>query len=215
MAERPASSFQDRAFPAGPFLVGLTGSIGMGKSETAKIFKKLGIPVYDADEAVRELYAEGGAAVGAIGLAFPGAVKDGAVDRQALSEIVTKDNAAFQRLEEIVHPLVRNFRRAFLEKASEDGAALAVLDIPLLVEGGSEKDVDAVIVVSAPQAVQRERVLQRAGMTEEKLAAILARQTPDAEKRAKADYVIDTSKGLDHAAAQVEAIVSVLKDRLG
>ncbi|MGY9106005.1 MAG: dephospho-CoA kinase [Alphaproteobacteria bacterium] len=159
MAERPASSFQDRVFPAGPFLVGLTGSIGMGKSETAKIFKKLGISV--------------------------------------------------------VHPLVRNFRRAFLEKASEDGAALAVLDIPLLFEGGSEKDVDAVIVVSAPQAVQRERVLRRAGMTEEKLAAILARQIPDAEKRAKADYVIDTSKGLDHAAAQVGAIISVLKDRLG
>ena len=210
MAERPASPFLTR-----PYLIGLTGSVGMGKSETAKMFKQAGIPVYDADAAVRELYAEGGAAVGAIGLAFPGTVKSGAVDRRALSDIVTKDKAALQRLEEIVHPLVRNIRRAFLEKTSTEGASLAVLDIPLLFEVGSEKDVDAVIVVSAPAKAQRARVMERPGMTEEKFAAILARQIPDSEKRAKADFVIDTGKGLDHAAAQVEAIVSVLKDRLG
>ncbi len=220
MAERPANPIRTKPFLTGPFLgrpylIGLTGSVGMGKSETAKMFKQAGIPAYDADAAVRELYAEGGAAVGAIGLAFPGAVKRGAVDRHALSDIVTRDKAALQRLEEIVHPLVRNFRHAFLEKTSTEGAAIAVLDIPLLFEVGSEKDVDAVIVVSAPQEVQRERVMQRPSMTEEKFAAILARQTPDSEKRAKADFVIDTSKGLDHAAAQVEAIISVLKDRLG
>ena len=201
--------------PNRPFLIGLTGSVGMGKSETAKMFLRLGIPVYDADEAVCELYSVGGAAVGAIGLAFPGAVKNGAVDRQALSDFVTGDKAALQRLEEIVHPLVRNIRRAFLANVSADGAVLAVLDIPLLFEVGSEKGVDAVIVVSAPPDVQRARVFERPGMTEEKFATILARQIPDAEKRAKADFVIDTSKGLDHAAAQVEAIVSVIKERMG
>ena len=205
MAERSAK----------PFLIGLTGSVGMGKSETAKMFARLGLPVYDADAAVRDLYAEGGAAVGAIGSAFPSAVKNGVVDRQALSEIIAGEKAAFQRLEEIVHPLARDFRRVFLEKASADGAPMAVLDIPLLFETGSEKEVDVVVVVSAPQDVQRARVFERPGMTEEKFAAILARQIPDSEKRAKADFVIDTSKGLGHAVAQVEAIVRALRERLG
>jgi dephospho-CoA kinase len=199
---------------ASPFLIGLTGSVGMGKSETAKMFARLGIPVYDADAAVRELYAVGGAAVGAIGSAFPGAVKDGAVDRWALSEIIAGEREALQRLEEIVHPLVRGFRRAFLEKVSADGARMAVLDIPLLFETGSEKDVDVVVVVSAPRDVQRARVFERPGMTEEKFAAISARQIPDSEKRAKADFVIDTGKGLAHAAAQVDAIVRALRERL-
>lgn len=195
-----------------PLLIGLTGSVGMGKSETAKMFAKQGLPVYDADAAVRELYAQGGAAVGAIARAFPEAVKDGAVDREALSRIVTADAALLQRLEEIVHPLVRNYREAFLEKAAQDGAAMAVLDIPLLFESGSDKDVDVVVVVSAPEDIQRARVLARPGMSESKFAAILARQTPDAEKRAKADFVIDTSKGLEHAEAQVEAIISALEE---
>jgi dephospho-CoA kinase len=187
----------------------------MGKSETAKMFEQLGMPVYDADKAVREIYGPGGAAVGAIGMAFPGAVKNGTVDRNVLSDIVTGDRSAFQRLEEIVHPLVRNIRSDFLEKAAADGAEIAVLDIPLLFETGSEKEFDAIIVVSAPEEEQRARVMARPGMTEEKFAAILARQVPDAEKRAKADFVIDTGKGLDHAAAQVQAIVSAIKQRLG
>ena len=187
----------------------------MGKTETAKMFARLGIPVYDADAAVRELYAEGGAAVGAIGAAFPGAVKNGAVDRQALSEIIAGERGAFQRLEEIVHPLARNFRHAFLEKLSADGARMAVLDIPLLFETGSEKEVDVVAVVSAPQDIQRARVFERPGMTEKKFTAILTRQIPDSEKRAKADFVIDTGKGLAHAAAQVEVIVRALREGLG
>jgi dephospho-CoA kinase len=198
-----------------PLLIGLTGSVGMGKSETAKMFAKLGLPVYDADAAVRELYSQGGAAVGAIAMAFPEAVKDGVVDRDALSRIVTADAALLQRLEEIVHPLVRNYREAFLEKAARDGAAMAVLDIPLLFESGSDKDVDVVVVVSAPEEIQRARVLARPGMSESKFAAILARQTPDAEKRAKADFIVDTSKGLEHAEAQVEAIVSALEENKG
>jgi len=201
--------------PETPLLIGLTGSVGMGKSETAKMFARLGLPVYDADAAVRKLYAEGGAAVGAIGKAFPGAVKNGAVDRQALSQIIAQEKTALQRLEEIVHPLARGLRRAFLEKASADGAPMAVLDIPLLFETGSEKDMDVVVVVSAPEDVQRARVFERPGMTEEKFAAISARQIPDSEKRAKADFVIDTGKGLAHAQAQVEAIVDVLRKRLG
>jgi dephospho-CoA kinase len=141
-------------------------------------------------------------------------VKDGAVDRWALSEIIAGEREALQRLEEIVHPLVRGFRRAFLEKVSADGARMAVLDIPLLFETGSEKDVDVVVVVSAPRDVQRARVFERPGMTEEKFAAISARQIPDSEKRAKADFVIDTGKGLAHAAAQVDAIVRALRERL-
>lgn len=194
-----------------PLFIGLTGSVGMGKTETAKMFADLGIPVYDADAAVRELYVQGGAAVGAIGMAFPGAVKNGEVDRVALSRIVTGDAAAFQRLEEIVHPLVRNYREAFLRQAEREGAPMVVLDIPLLFESGSDRNMDVIVVVSAPEETQRTRVLSRPGMSEEKFTAILARQTPDAEKRAKADFVIDTGKGLDHAKAQVEAIVSALK----
>lgn len=196
-----------------PFLIGLTGSIGMGKSETAKMFARAGVPVYDADGAVAALYAEGGAAVEAISNTFPHAVVNNAVDRARLSKIVSDDKAAFDRLEDIVHPLVFSKRQEFLERIAAEDAPLAVLDIPLLFETGSEKDVDAVVVVSAPAEIQRARVLARPGMTEEKFAALLARQVPDSEKRAKADFVIDTGKGLPHAEAQVAAILARLKAR--
>lgn len=201
--------------PSRPLRIALTGSIGMGKTETAKIFARRGIPLYDADAAVRDLYSEGGAAVAPIARAFPRAVMQGAVNRNILSEIVTADPGALDRLEAIVHPLVRARREAFLAEAARQKAPFVVLDIPLLFETGSEKDVDLVIVVSAPAALQRERVLSRPGMTEEKFAAILARQVPDAEKRAKADFVVDTGKGIEQAAAQVEAIIGMLEKRRG
>ena len=192
-------------------LIGLTGSIGMGKSETAKMFARLGIPVYDADAAVHELYAAGGAAVAPIAAAFPGAVKNGAVDRDALSKQVLHNPAAIAKLESIVHPLVAQAQQAFLKRAKADGAQIAVLDIPLLFETGGEARVDIIVVVSAPHAVQRDRVMKRPGMTAEKFEAIIARQVPDSEKTARADYVVDTSKGLDHAFEQVKAIVTAVK----
>ena len=200
--------------PKKPFLIGLTGSIGMGKSETANMFARAGVPVYDADAAVAPLYAEGGAAVDPLRKAFPGAVINNAVDRARLSEIISGDKAAFARLEDIVHPLVFAKREEFLERIVAEAVPVAVLDIPLLFETGSEKDVDAIIVVSAPAEIQRARVLARPGMTEEKFAALLARQLPDSEKRAKAYFVIDTGKGLPHAEAQVAAILARLKSRL-
>jgi dephospho-CoA kinase len=196
-----------------PLLVGLTGSIGMGKSETAKLFARLGLPVYDADRAVHRLYEKGGAAVAPIAAAFPDAVRDGKVDRARLTAHVTADPAAFQRLEAIVHPLVAELRRAFIADAERAGADIVVLDIPLLFETGGEEATDVVVVVSAPRDVQRARVLRRHGMTEEKLDAIERRQAPDAEKRGQADFVIDTSQGLDHAAAAVEDIVAQLRAR--
>lgn len=194
-----------------PLVIGLTGSIGMGKSATARMFAGLGIPVYDADEAVHMLYAKGGAAVPAIAKAFPEAVRNGEVVRDVLAERVAGDKAAFAKLESIVHPLVAKMRDEFLAKARGERAELAVLDVPLLFESGGEKDVDAIVVVSAPEKVQSARVLARPGMTRERLMVIRARQVPDAEKRAKADFVIDTGKGLGHAKAQVEAIVAALK----
>jgi dephospho-CoA kinase len=196
-----------------PLLIGLTGSIGMGKSETAKMFARAGVPVYDADATVEALYAKGGEAVGPVSAAFPKALHDGSIDRAALSEIVTDDRAALRRLEEIVHPLVRKKRERFIERAARAGAALVVLDIPLLFETGSECEVDIVVVVSAPEEIQRARVLAREGMSEEKFAALLARQVPDAEKRAKADFVIDTGKGLAHAEGEVQAIIAAVKNR--
>jgi dephospho-CoA kinase len=192
-------------------LVGLTGSIGMGKSETAKMFAALGVPVYDADAAVHALYAKGGAAVAPIGEAFPGVVRAGAVDRAALSQAVLGKPDEFKKLESIIHPLVAKVQLEWLEAQRAEGAGLVVLDIPLLFETGGEARVDKVVVVSAPAEVQRERVLAREGMTADKLDAILAKQVPDAEKRAKADYVVDTSRGLDDARAQVKAIVEDLK----
>ena len=196
-----------------PFIVGLTGSIGMGKTETAKLFARLGIPVHDADAVVHALYDKGGAAVGSIGEAFPESVKDGRVDRTALAARLAGDEAAFQRLEAIVHPLVRKAERSFLDAAVQRGDGLVVLDIPLLFETEGDARVDAVIVVSAPPEIQRARVLAREGMTLEKLEAIHARQVPDVDKRAKADFVIETDKGLAHAFESVKKIIAQLRER--
>ena len=196
-----------------PYLVGLTGSIGMGKSETAKLFAGLGVPVYDADAAVHALYERGGAAVARIAEAFPGSVKNGRVDRGELARQVGADTSGFARLEAIVHPLAAEAERAFVGEAKAKGAELVVLDIPLLFETGAQGRMDAVVVVSAPLKVQHARVLAREGMTQERLDGILARQMPDAEKRAQADFVVETDKGLDHALDQVKKIVAELKRR--
>jgi dephospho-CoA kinase len=196
-----------------PLLVGLTGSIGMGKTETAKMFARLGIPVYDADAAVHRLYEPGGAAVAEIAKEFPESIKDGRVDRAELTLRIAADKSALKRIEQIVHPLVGREQRAFLEDARAKGAKIVVLDIPLLFEGGGHERVDAIVVVSAPSHVQRERVLARPGMTEDKLDHILSRQTPDAEKRAKAHFVVETDKGLEHAFEQVKFIVAELEKR--
>jgi dephospho-CoA kinase len=194
-------------------LVGLTGSIGMGKSETAKMFAQLGIPVYDADAAVHRLYEKGGAAVPVIAKVFPDSVKDGRVDRAELTKRVTVDKDAFKTLEQLVHPLVANEQRAFLDEARAKGAEIVVLDIPLLFEAGGHARVDAIVVVSAPAHIQRARVLARPGMSEDKLDHILSRQMSDAEKRAKAHFVVETDKGLDHAFEQVKSIVAALEKR--
>lgn len=194
-----------------PFVVGLTGSIGMGKSETAKMFSALGVPLYEADAAVHALYELGGAAVGPVAKAFPGSLREGRIDRAVLARRVSGDEAAMRRLENIVHPLVAQARQRFLDAAEKKGVELVVLDIPLLFETGGEKLVDAVVVVSAPEHVQRERVLSRPGMTPEKLEALHARQVPDAEKRAKADFVIETGKGLEHTREAVKRVVSALR----
>jgi dephospho-CoA kinase len=196
-----------------PYLVGLTGSIGMGKTETAKMFTRLGIPVYDADAAVHRLYEPGGAAVEPIAEAFPGTVFNGRVDRTELTKRVTTDKDAFKKLEAIVHPLVGLQQREFLSQAAANGAELVVLDIPLLFETGGHARVDAVVVVSAPHHVQRARVLERPGMTADKLDHILSRQVPDAEKRAQAHFVVETEHGLDHAFEQVRNIVAALHQR--
>jgi dephospho-CoA kinase len=193
-------------------ILGLTGSIGMGKSTTAAMLREEGIPVYDSDAAVHELYAKGGKAVEPVGAAFPGAVRDGAIDRALLGELVLGDNAALKKLESIVHPLVRETQAAFVRKHHAAGAAAVVLDIPLLFESRADQIVDAVIVVTAPAAEQRRRLLARPGMTEEKLAQILARQVPDAQKREKADFVINTEFGLEDARNQVRAVLAVLRE---
>ncbi|MGA2951040.1 MAG: dephospho-CoA kinase [Caulobacteraceae bacterium] len=192
-------------------VVGLTGSIGMGKSATAAMFAEAGAPVYDADAEVRRLYAPGGGAVAKVEAAFPGVVVDGAVDRGRLGERVLGDPEALAKLNGIVHPLMGEARAEFFRAAREGGAEVVVLDIPLLFETGGERNVDKVVVVSAPEALQRERVLARPGVTAAKLAAILAAQTPDAEKRARADFVVDTSQGFDHAREQVKAILAALR----
>ena len=195
----------------GPFIVGLTGSIGMGKTETAKLFARLGIPVHDADAVVHALYDRNGAAVEPIGKAFPQVVTNGRVDRAMLAALLAGDEAAFQRLEAIVHPLVREAERRFLDGAIQRGDKIVVLDIPLLFETGGASRVDAIVVVSAPADIQRARVLAREGMTLEKLEAIHARQIPDVDKRAKADFVIETDKGLEHAFAAVKDIVAQVR----
>lgn len=193
-------------------LVGLTGSIGMGKTTTARLFADEGAPVYDADAAVHALYAKGGAAVETVEALFPGVVVDGAVDRARLSERVLNDPPALKRLEAAVHPMAAAARAAFFEKARADGAKVVVLDVPLLFEIGGDGQMDAVVVVSAPAEVQRERVMARPGMTAEKFEAILARQMPDAEKRERADFVIDTSRGIEAARDQVRAVLARLAE---
>jgi len=187
------------------FILGLTGSIGMGKSVTAGLFARCGIPVHDADAAVHRLYA--GEAASAIAAAFPGVVTDGVVDRAALGVAVLEDPAALARLESIVHPLVHTSQSAFLAAAQARGERTVVLDIPLLLETDAGRRVDAVVVVSAPLAVQRARVLARPGMTDAKLDAILLKQMPDVEKRRRAHFVVDSSRGVDSAERQVCGIL--------
>ncbi|HLY07398.1 MAG TPA: dephospho-CoA kinase [Rhizomicrobium sp.] len=196
-----------------PLLVGLTGSIGMGKSETARLFARLGIPVHDADSVVHRLYESGGGAVAPIAEIFPECVTDGRVDRARLSAKLREEPSAFAQLENIVHPLVAADQRAFVENAAAHGAEMVILDVPLLFETGKEREMDAVVVVSAPEDVQRARVLARPGMTEEALDHILGRQTPDVDKRARAHFLVETDKGLDHAFEQVKMIVALLTER--
>ena len=193
-------------------LLGLTGSIGMGKSTTAAMFREAGIPVYDADAAVAELYVQGGGAVAPLEAAFPGVTKDGAVDREALRTRVLGDDAAMAKLNAVVHPLVGAARVHFFKAAEDAKADMVVLDIPLLYETGGHANMDAVVVVSAPPEQQRERVLARPGMTPDRLDAILSRQMHDAEKRARAHFVVDTGRGLDAAREQVAEIISVMRD---
>jgi dephospho-CoA kinase len=187
------------------FILGLTGSIGMGKTTAARLFAEEAVPVHDSDAAVHRLYE--GEAVKAIEAAFPGATANGKVDRQKLGAMVVNDAAALKRLEGIVHPLVRQSETRFLEQAGARGDKIVVLDIPLLYETGGEKRVDAVVVVTAPHEVQRARVLERPGMTLDKLEALLAKQMPDAEKRRRADFIVDSGHGLDHAREQVRQIL--------
>jgi dephospho-CoA kinase len=186
-------------------ILGLTGSIGMGKSTTAKLFAEADVPVYDADAAVHRLYE--GEAVSAIEAAFPGTTANGRVDRNRLSAQVVHDPSAMRRLEQIVHPMLGASRQKFLDDAERSGAPVAVVDVPLLFETGGEKRVDAVVVVTTTPEIQRQRILARDNMTGEKLDAILARQLPDAEKRKRADFVVDTSDGLDHVRARIRDIL--------
>ena len=190
------------------FILGLTGSLGMGKSATAKMFVEEGVPVHDADAVVHRLYD--GEATPQIEAVFPGTTKDGKVDREKLGKRVLGDAAAIKRLEQIVHPLVGAASARFLAEAERKGAPVAVLDVPLLFETCGDARCDAVVVVSAPADVQRTRAFERPGMSEGKLAAILAKQMPDEEKRARADFVVDTSKGFDAARAQVRDILKAV-----
>ena len=192
-------------------ILGLTGSIGMGKSATAGLFRDAGIPVYDADAAVHALYAEGGAAVAPIEDAFPGVAQNGAIDRQILRTRVLDDPDAMKRLEGIVHPLAGEAQLDFRRRAKEEGAPFAVLDIPLLFETGGNRHCTYTLVVSAPADVQRARVLARPGMTQEVFESILARQMPDADKRARADFIISTAHGFDFARDHVRAIISLMQ----
>ncbi len=189
-------------------ILGLTGSIGMGKSTTARLFREADVPVFDADAAVHALYA--GEAVAAVEAMFPGVLRAGAVDRAVLRDRVVDDGAALRRLEAIVHPLVAARREAFLDDARRAGHPVVVLDIPLLFETGGDAGVDRIVVVSAPESVQKARVLARPGMTEAAFSAMLAKQVPDAEKRRRAHHLIDTGAGIEVARAQVEAVLRSL-----
>jgi dephospho-CoA kinase len=187
-------------------ILGLTGSIGMGKSTTAKLFAEAGVPVYDADANVHRIYE--GEAVPPIEAAFPGTTTDGKVDRNRLSAKVVHDPAAMRKLEQIVHPMLHASRQKFLHDAEQSGAPVAVVDVPLLFETGGDKRVDAVVVVTTTPEIQRRRILARDNMTGEKLDAILARQLPDAEKRRRADFVVDTSHGLEPVRARIRDILA-------
>ena len=187
-------------------VLGLTGSMGMGKSTTARLFAEAGVPVYDADATVHKVYE--GEAAPAIEAAFPGTTVGGKVDRSKLSAKVVGDPEAIRRLEAIVHPMLRSYHQDFLDKAAQSGVPVAVVDVPLLFETGGDKRVDAVVVVSTSPETQRQRILARGTMTEEALDALLARQMPDAEKRARADFVVDTSNGLDPVRARIRDILA-------
>jgi dephospho-CoA kinase len=194
-----------------PYVIGLTGSIGMGKTETAKLFAAEGIPVHDSDAAIARLYGKGGAAVSAIASEFPDAVREGVVDRGRLSALLVRDPSVLGRLEKLVHPLAAAERRSFVESAK---APIVLLDVPLLFETGAEPEMDAIVVASAPEHVQRARVLARPGMTAEKFETLKSRQTGDAEKRQQAHYVVMTDKGLDHAREQVKMILADIRKKL-
>ena len=194
-------------------ILGLTGSIGMGKSTAAAALRQMGIPVHDADRSVHRLMAHGGAAVGAIEAEFPAAIKAGTVDRAVLGKRVFGDDAALQKLESILHPMVREQEKIFLRTCRALRRRIAVLDIPLLFETGGEKRCDAVIVVSAPQFLQDQRVLKRKGMTPQRLAEVKAKQMPDAEKRRRADFVVETGLGKRASRAALLKIVKKLKHR--
>lgn len=195
-------------------LIALTGSIGMGKSTTAKMFAEAGVAVWDADAAVHKLYGPAGAGSAAIARIVPEAVGPDGVDRARLRAAILLDETLLKRIEAVIHPLVGADRTDFLARARADGHPMAICDIPLLFETGGNTAFDKVIVVSAPAEVQRARVLERPGMTEQAFEAILSKQVPDAEKRAQADYIVDTSQGMDAARAQVDAIISDLKGRI-
>ena len=191
-------------------VLGLTGSIGMGKTTTARLFADEGVPIWDADAVVHKLYGPQGGALAGVEEAFPGVVGAAGVDRKALGAQVTADPRMLARLESVVHPLVREERLAFIDAAEEAGAALAVLDVPLLFETGADQMVDGVVVVSADEAVQRARVLSRPGMTPEKFEALKGRQMSDADKRAGADFIIDTGSGIETARQQVKALIATV-----
>jgi dephospho-CoA kinase len=194
-----------------PYILGLTGSIGMGKSTTAEFFRAAGVPVWDADASVHRLYDTGGAGVRAIEALMPAAIKDGAVDRNALRKAILTDQGLLKRIEEVVHPLVSADRQNFLETHSDK--PLVVCDIPLLFETGADAWLDGVLVVTADKDVQEQRVMDRKGMTREVFETIMAKQTPDSEKRDRADYLIDTGLGLDHAQAEVLSLIERLKGK--
>ena len=195
-----------------PLVVALTGSIGMGKSTTAAMFADEGVPVWDADAAVHRLYAPGGEAVGPVGAAFPDALRDGGIDRGALRTLIQADRDALDRLNALVHPLVAEDRDRFITAMQDRGEAVVLVDVPLLFETGAAGTVDAIVVVTAPADVQRARVLARDGMTPALFETILARQTPDADKRANADYLIETVS-LEAARDRVQAVVKDLRKR--
>jgi dephospho-CoA kinase len=194
-----------------PYVIGLTGGIGMGKSETARLFAAEGVEVHDADEAVARLYAKGGGAAEAIAKEFPGAVKDGAVDRRSLSALVVKDPSGLTKLERLVHPLVAEDRREFLRNSK---SPIILFDIPLLFETGANTEMDAVVVANAPENLRRARVLARPGMTAEKFERLKARQMEDAKKRQQAHYVVMTDRGLDHAREQVRMILAEIRKKI-